>query len=388
MSAQHPVQGHLVHGHLVHGMGLEMEAPTWPAITVAQADAVLAHFPDAGRLIALLWHSPRPFSAAALVQADGGLFLLKRHHASVRTPAALAEEHAYMAHLRAGGLSVPQVAAADDGTGAVAQGEWTYELQAQAPGEDLYRDRLSWTPFLSHGHAYAAGVALGRLHKVAQGFAAPPRGPHPLVSSFTILPARDPLAAAQAYVAARPALGAYLADRPWRQALARLFAALGEGLFERLEGQPPLWTHNDWHPSNLLWAQDGSVRTVFDFGLATRTCALHDLATAIERTAFRWLELEQGRDDRLGDVDAALSILSGYRSVTPFSRDDAETLVRLLPLVHIEFALSEADYFAGIVGDPDQATMAWQDYLIGHGDWFLSPAGQDFLRRFEQGATA
>lgn len=369
-------------------MGMEMEAPTWPAITVADADAVLAHFPDAGSLIALLWHSPRPFSAAALVQTGRGIFLLKRHHRTVRTPAALAEEHAYMAHLRAGGLSVPQIVAADDGTGAVAQGEWTYELQAQAPGDDLYRDRLSWTPYLSHNHAYAAGAALGRLHSAARDFDAPPRDALPLVSSFTILPARDPLTAAEAYVAARPALAAYLADKRWRQELTRLFGALGEGLSERLAVQSPLWTHNDWHPSNLLWAEDGSVRTVFDFGLATRTCALHDLATAIERTAFLWLELGEGRDDRLGDVDAALSILSGYRTQAPLGRADAETLVRLLPLVHIEFALSEVDYFAGIVGDPDQADIAWQDYLIGHADWFLSPPGQHFLRRFEEGATA
>ena len=39
--------------HLVHGMGLALEAPAWPAITVDEAAAVLAHFPDAGRLAAL-----------------------------------------------------------------------------------------------------------------------------------------------------------------------------------------------------------------------------------------------------------------------------------------------------------------------------------------------
>jgi hypothetical protein len=33
---------------------------------------------------------------------------------------------------------------------------------------------------------------------------------------------------------------------------------------------------------------------VFDFGLADRSCAAHDLAIAIERTAFAWLELGGG----------------------------------------------------------------------------------------------
>jgi Ser/Thr protein kinase RdoA (MazF antagonist) len=175
-------------------------------------------------------------------------------------------------------------------------------------------------------------------------------------------------------MAARPALAGWLADKPWRRELERLFATLGEGV----PAQVPLWTHGDWHPSNLLWTTEGQVDTIIDFGLATRTCALHDLAIAIERTAFRWLDL--GQDDALGDVDTALAILDGYRAVLPLPADMA-TLVRLLPLIHVEFALSEIDYFAGIVGDPDQAAVAWQDYLIGHADWFLSAAGQDFLRR-------
>lgn len=373
-------------GHLVHGMGTALEAATWPAIRLGEAEAVLAHFPGAGRLIGINWHSPRPFSAATLITTDRGTHFLKRHHRQLRTPAALAEEHGYMAHLRAAGLCVPKVVTAADGASAIALGEWTYELHGDAPGIDLYRDRLSWTPFLTPGDAHEAGVALGRLHRAAQDFAAPARGNHPLIASFTIVPARDPLVAAQAYVATRPALAGYLADKPWRQDLARLFGALSEGLAERLVGQMPLWTHGDWHPSNLLWSDEGKVATIIDFGLATRTCALHDLATAIERSAFRWLDM--GRDEALGDVDAALAILDGYRTICPLGRTDVETLAHLLPLVHVEFALSEIDYFAGVVGDSDQAAIAWHDYLIGHADWFLSTSGQAFLHRFAKEATA
>lgn len=371
-------------GHLVHGMGTALEAPAWPAITTAEAEAVLAHFPGAGRLIAQHWHSPRPFSAATLVQAIGGELFLKRHHRSLRSPAALAEEHDFVAHLRWAGLNVPEIMTMTSGASTVAQGDWTYELHRQAPGIDLYRDRTSWTPFLSHRHAHAAGVALARLHLAARDFTAPPRGPHPLVATFTILPAPDPLAAAAAYVAARPALATFLAGTHWQQELARLFAALGNGLAERLESQPPLWTHNDWHPSNLLWSPDGYVCTIFDFGLATRTCALHDIATAVERTAIPWLQL----GEEPADVDAALAILAGYRTVLPLSRADIVTVIRLLPLVHVEFALSEVDYFAGILADRDQAALAWQTYLIDHAEWFLSPAGQDFLQQFERGALA
>ncbi len=372
-----------MHGHLVHGMGTELEAPAWPAITLAEAEAILARFPQVGQVLDLQWHSPRPFSAAALLRTEYGTFFLKRHHRSLRSPAALAEEHRFMAHLRAKGLSVPEVMPTD-GRGTVAQGQWTYELLRRAPGRDLYRDRQSWTPFIEQGHAFAAGAALARLHLAARDFAEGPRANHPLVASFTILPSRDPLAAAESYIAARPALAGYLADKPWRQQLDRLLTALGRAdLTAALAGQPSMWTHNDWHPSNLLWSDDGTVGSVIDFGLATRTCALHDLATAIERSTIPWLDVP----DRTGDADAACAILAGYRSVLPISAAEVETVLALLPLVHIEFALSEVDYFVGILDDRGQAKLAWQDYLIDHADWFLSRSGRDFLRDVTAGAS-
>jgi Ser/Thr protein kinase RdoA (MazF antagonist) len=369
--------------HLVHGMGTAMETPTWPAIAADEAAAVIASFPAAGRLMALHWHSPRPFSAAALVHTTQGAFFLKRHHHSLRSIAGLAEEHAFIAHLASGGVSVPEILSTADGATAVAWGEWSYELHREAPGRDLYRDSLSWTPFLSHAHAHAAGVALARLHVAARSFSAPARRPQPLVASFTILPAADPVAAVEAYVAARPAMAAFLAARPWRRELGQLFAALGEGLPAMLADQVPLWTHNDWHPSNLLWAEDGSVRTVFDFGLADRTCAVHDIATAIERSAVQWLKLGQGEDATIADPDAAVALLAGYATIQPLSRSDIATIVRLLPLVHVEFALSEIDYFTGVVADPASAALARDEYLVGHAAWFRSAPGQDFLRRID-----
>ena len=371
-------------GHQVHGMGTGLEAPTWPPITADEAAAVVARFPAAGRVEALCWHSPRPFSAAALARTSRGAFFLKRHHRRVRSPEGLGEEHAFMAHLAAAGAAVPEVMRTASGASAVLVSEWCYELHREAPGEDLYRERPSWTPFLSFGHAHAAGGALARLHGAAGGFEAPARTRQPLVASFTILPAADPLAAAEAYVAAHPALAAFLAGRGWQRRLSALFAASGSGLAARLADRPSLWTHNDWHPSNLSWSR-GRVRAAFDFGLADRTCVAHDLATAIERTAVAWLRLGQGTDDGIGDPEAALALLAGYAAVLPFDRAEREIVVRLLPLVHIEFALSEIAYFAGVLDDPAQAMVAWDRYLLGHAEWFLSAPGQDFLHRIGGG---
>jgi len=165
-----------------------------------------------------------------------------------------------------------------------------------------------------------------------------------------------------------------------------LFAKLGDGLSAYLADQPALWTHNDWHPSNLLWSPEGEVSTVFDFGLADRSCAVHDLATAIERCAVQWLQLGAGRDNAIGDTVTALALIAGYRSVLPLAPQDVAAVVHLLPLVHVEFALSEMDYFAGILRDPAQAAQVWDDYLIGHAHWFLSAAGRDFLAAIEAAA--
>lgn len=360
-------------------MGLALEAPTWPVITENEAAAVLAHFPQVAPITALSWHSPRPFSAATLIDTADGALLLKRHHHRVRGVAGLAAEHGFIAHLAAAGLSVPEVLRTAEGASAVALGEGTYELHRRSPGADLYRDHPSWTPFRSYDHAHAAGHALAKMHQAARGFDAPARTAQPLVASFTILPAHDPMAAVDAYVAARPALAAFLSARNWRSPLAVLFADGASGLAPLITRQPSLWTHNDWHPSNLLWAADGMVATVFDFGLADRTCAAHDLATTIERTAFAWLELGTKPDDAIADLRAARALIAGYASAGPLSPDLIETVIRLLPLVHIEFALSEIDYFAGIVGDADAARLAWEGYLLGHADWFLSGAGRAFL---------
>ncbi|MDA4569529.1 phosphotransferase, partial [Escherichia coli] len=78
-----------------------------------------------------------------------------------------------------------------------------------------------------------------------------------------------------------------------------------------------LWAHNDWHVSNLLWNDDGTIDTVLDFGLASPTSALFDLATAIERNAVAWLQLERGTD--AVRIDIALALLDGYRQELPLS---------------------------------------------------------------------
>ncbi|WAF83271.1 phosphotransferase [Metapseudomonas otitidis] len=375
--------------HLSHGMGLEPVEPDWPALNEAEVRALLKDFGLDGADACLTWHSPRPFSAAALVETSDGPLFVKRHHPRVRNAAWLAEEHAFLDHLARRGAPVAHVLRDGHGRSAVERDGWTYEVHRKAVGLDLYRDALSWTPLRSHAHAFAAGTALASLHRAAEGFDAPPRSAAVLLGNLRLFGAADPVAAIEASFGRAPALADYLQARRWKETLSELHLPLQRELLPFLQRQAPLWTHNDWHASNLLWNEDGpqaQVASVLDFGLSDRSFALFDLATAIERNLVPWLELDQGRS-AVVDLDALDALLRGYASVCPLSRHDLLALAALLPLVHADFALSEVVYFHGILGSAESASLAYDNYLIGHTRWFLGSEGQRLLNHVRQQAA-
>jgi hypothetical protein len=56
----------------------------------------------------------------------------------------------------------------------------------------------------------------------------------------------------------------------------------------------------------------------------------------------------------------------------------------VFPVVHVEYALSEVEYFADVVSSPANADLAYDGYLLGHAAWFATPDGAavlDHLRR-------
>ncbi|HEY6278032.1 MAG TPA: phosphotransferase, partial [Streptosporangiaceae bacterium] len=144
-----------------------------------------------------------------------------------------------------------------------------------------------------------------------------------------------------------------------------------------LAALPSQWGHGDWHPSNLTWDGSGpgaQVAMVIDFGLANRTFAVHDLAVALERSAFGWLDLaDSGRAG--ADLAAIDALLDGYQSVRPLAPAEAAALPEVLPVAHVEYALSEAEYFAAVVSAPALADLAYDGYLLGHARWFAGPDG-------------
>jgi Ser/Thr protein kinase RdoA (MazF antagonist) len=370
---------------LAHGLDGSLVQPDWPPLTLSEIRSVLQNFQAAGEPRAILSSSPRPLSAAAVVATKTGRIFIKRHPRAVRDLAGLAEEHRFMHHLRSSGISVPAVFLTDSGHTAIESADWTYEVHNVPAGTDLYKDAISWTPFRSPGHARSAGKLLARMHLAANTFTAPSRKIQPLVASFTIFASPDPSAVLNQYLSARPAIAhdpQTLCDAA--QALT-LLAPFHEELNPLLPSLAPLWTHNDLHSSNLFWSDttaNAHATSVIDFGLADRTTAVHDLAHSIERNIIEWLTLMN--DSAAGDrvpvhLDHLWALLDGYEQIRALTPAEASALAPMLALCHAEFALSEADYFLGVLHSPAKARVATHDYLFAHAQWFAGPGQHKLL---------
>jgi len=376
-----------------HGMDGALVEPDWAPLVMDEVRALLSQFPECGEPLQILSVSPRPFSAASVVATERGPVFIKRHHRCVRDREGLLEEHRFLKHLLAHGAAVPRVFASSSGETAIEVSHWTYEVHEAPEGVDLYRDAVSWTPFRTVAHARSAGQALARLNFASTGFNAPRRRPRPLVASFTILASSDPRAELQRYLSARPALATNLSVRAHVDEALEILAPFHAELQPLLPALRPLWTHNDLHASNLLWtdAEDNAhAAAIIDFGLADRTNAVHDLAHAIERHIVEWLVLvEQPShpEDVPLHLDHLRALLDGYDSVRPLSNEEGTALAPMTSICHAEFALSEADYFLGVLHSQEKARMAYDGWLVGHARWFCSAAGETLLNAIRQWAA-
>jgi Ser/Thr protein kinase RdoA (MazF antagonist) len=368
-----------------HGLDGNLVEPDWPALKLNELEELLRRFPLARKAERILSFSPRPFSAASVVQTPLGRVFVKRHHHMVRDRDSLHEEHRWLAYLSARDHLLKKPLSDDSGETAIEIGEWTYEVHPAGEGLDVYETAQSWTPFLSIGHARNAGRALARLHAASAGYDAPARKAATLVTSFKVFSSENPWPALTRYIEERPALHGYLAQRDWLAETQETFLPLHNRLRGFLPVFQPLWTHNDFHASNLFWSDaspNATVTDIIDVGLADRTNAIHDIATAIERNGVEWLQIHDASLDPL-HLEQIGALLSGYEELRPISRKEAEAIMALLPLVHAEFALSEADYFLRVLKSREKTDLAYVGYFLGHARWFCSDAGKRLLDRLQ-----
>jgi Ser/Thr protein kinase RdoA (MazF antagonist) len=73
------------------------------------------------------------------------------------------------------------------------------------------------------------------------------------------------------------------------------------------------------------------------------------------------------------------ALLEGYEHIRPLSPAESAALAPMLALCHAEFALTEGDYFLGVLHSPYKARIATHDYLVGHAQWFTGPGHSKLL---------
>ena len=279
----------------MHGLSGDLVAPDWPPLVLDELADVL----PARRI---RWTSPRPLSAAALVETGDGTVFVKRHDVRVRDLAGLAEEHAFAAHLRAAGAPVPEV------LGAVQRGSWTYELHAVGDGADRYRDVLSWEPFARRRRRPGGGRGAGPAEHLRGGLRR--TGPAAAGAGRRLAGRHGGAGCGRTSRRARTSAPRSGPGWPrWRTSSGRCRTGCHRCCPRWRAG----WTHGDGHASNLLWT-GAAVTAVLDLGLCDRTTPVFDLATAIERNAVSWLADEPAAD--LALVDA---LVDGWQAERPLT---------------------------------------------------------------------
>jgi hypothetical protein len=72
--------------------------------------------------------------------------------------------------------------------------------------------------------------------------------------------------------------------------------------------------------------------------------------------------------------------------VQPLDEFEWAALVEVLPVVHFEYALSEAEYFAEVVRSQANADLAYDIYFIGHTRRYEGAAGSALLEHLRRRA--
>lgn len=369
-----------------HGMTIDLVEPTWMMITIEEIEALLLFYPQFKKAEKLVWHSPRPFSSAVISVIDGKRYFIKRHAQNVRNVEGLLEEHGILHYLQTQGLPVSKIVEGVHKQTAFSLHEWTYEIHALGSGIDLYKDAISWSPFYSEHHAYSAGKTLASMHVALKNYTAEKRKVRPLVSCFEIWNTGDPIAAAEKFMIHRPGLANYLNQRKWKEDFQNILFPYYKKFYPFASCLDPIWTHNDWHASNLLWTDQSDyaeVSMILDFGLSNVTSAVFDLATAIERNIVEWLAIDSYQK-QIVHYQSLKALLAGYLSIRPLTQDEQNALVTILPIVHTDYALSEIDYFVRMTKSQRDADLAYDDYLLGHAKWFQTEEGKKLLQKLKE----
>lgn len=362
-------------------------SPVWAPITIEDAQRVCAELSVPAHATTILSVSTRPTAAASLIDTDRGPLFLKRYAASAVSSEHLAATHRYVNHLATKSLPTPPFLAFNDGRTVWAEEEALWEACEGARGEDRYRDTHSWLPPRSCDEARDIGRQCARIALLSADYKAPRTAPAVYQSRFDLFAggAQTLDERMEAWIEQRPHAGDFFREHDvdirelieqHRPHVARIDAVLGE-YGERV---PTTWTHGDLHCSNLMWEPGEAIAaSVIDFGLADRNWSVYDLAVAIERNAFLWLEIGAGNLEAVRR-DVAQAIIDGYESLRPLTTVERALLPAIMPLVQAEAALNWISYQWGTLRNAQAATWSLEIFFGAHTHWFDSAEGKSFTR--------
>jgi Ser/Thr protein kinase RdoA (MazF antagonist) len=132
--------------------------------------------------------------------------------------------------------------------------------------------------------------------------------------------------------------------------------------------------HGDWQTNNLFFEGD-RLTGVIDFHQADCGPRILDLALAVERNCFFWNRISAG-DDEAYDLRQAGVLVAAYNAVQSLTGDERAAFADILAVCQFEYGISFLDYYWGVERDREKADWAWHTFVLGHAQWWASPAGR------------
>jgi Putative homoserine kinase type II (protein kinase fold) len=307
---------------------------------------------------------------------------LKRYAPASVTARHLEATHRFVAHLRSRGVPTPGFLPFEGGATALVDESGVWEISEAARGSDRYRDAHSWSPPASAAEARALGHMTARIALASADFEEPRQPPSSYQSRLDLF-THDPRPHLADWLEQRPGVAAFLVDTGRDLAAdLELHSRFARALEPEADQLPLAWTHGDLHVSNAFWEGD-HISDVIDFGLADRTVAVYDLAVAIERNAFLWLDIMAGHADAVR-LDIAAALIDGYQQVRPLSHHERAALAAVMPVVQAEAALNWIEYQYALLHDVAAATWSYDVFFLAHTRWFDTTDGARFTRWLEK----
>lgn len=206
------------------------------------------------------------------VETSEGRFLAKTYQRDPVVLDSLRFQHHLSNHLYKNGLPVPRIQCAKDGKGFVEVDDWALELQEFVEGGPM---RVTSATLIT------SAKALGRFHKVCDGFPAPPRDLN--MWRFSEVPRAS---FQKLYEQAREESSGNRMVL-YCNRIARFLHDAAEALAIDRRGEFETGLiHGDWHAGNLMFRGD-KLAAIIDLEFAGKGCYLEDIAYGISNLCIR-----------------------------------------------------------------------------------------------------